>query len=68
MRGGGQSCREERAHIRLEELALGPGGRSCAGLGPGCWHGKGCKLQGVRGFEKGLCGVRNWTLAHEASG
>lgn len=42
----------------LEEPALGSGG-SCAGLGPGCQRGKGWKLQGLRGLEKGLQRVRN---------
>lgn len=50
------------------------GGRAAGGCGwtsgwkSRPWRGKGRELQGVGGFEKGLCGVRNWSLAQEASG
>lgn len=42
----------------LEEPVLGSGG-SRVGLGPGCQHGKGWKVQGLREPEKGLQRVRN---------
>lgn len=34
-------------------------GQGCAGLRPGCQHGEGWKLQGLRGLGKGLQRVRN---------
>lgn len=50
----------------LEEPVLGSSG-SPAGLSPGRQPGKGWKLQGVRGLEKGVQRVRSWTQAHKVS-
>lgn len=52
-------CQAGRADSGSQEELCRAGARLTA------WGG--WKLQGVREFEKGLCGVRNWTLAHEGS-
>lgn len=43
-------------HFRAELCGTGQGGRELplGGGGPGCWHGEGWNVHGVRRFEEGV--------------